>query len=129
MKRAVTAHIITLQAQNDLFMDEYKSSEGPLPGALNEEMVVLKSACSEYDTERAKQISGNISQLASDLKKKLYQFSTKREMTSPTFKVMIMYMDIVLTLLQFIKASRQETGCCILLPWRNYVHTSSAKIG
>ena len=107
MKRAVTAHIITLQALNDLFMDEYKSYEGPLPVALNEEMVVLKSACSEYDTERAKQISWNISQLASDLKKKLYQFSTKREMTSPTFKVMRMYMDIVRTLLQFIKASRQ----------------------
>jgi hypothetical protein len=35
MKRAVTAHIITLQALNDLLMDEYQSSEGPLPVALS----------------------------------------------------------------------------------------------
>ena len=81
MKRAVTAHIITLQALSDLFMDEYKSSEGPLPVALNERMVVLKSACSDYDTERAKQIPGNISQLASDLKNSCTSSATWDDLT------------------------------------------------
>jgi len=35
-KRAVTAHIITLQAMHDLFLDEYQPSKGPLPEILKE---------------------------------------------------------------------------------------------
>lgn len=107
MKRAVAAHIVTLQALNDLFMDEYQSAEEHIPATWNTETELLKSACSENDSERAKQISGNVRHMASDLEEKLDQFSTKREAVSPTFKVMRMYMTVVLTLLQFIKASRQ----------------------
>jgi len=107
MKRAVTAHIITLQALYDLLLDEYQASEGPLPVALKPAIKLLQSACSDNDTAKAQQASKDISQLVNDLTKKLEEFCIKREAASPTFKVTSMYMNLVLTLLQFIKASRK----------------------
>jgi hypothetical protein len=104
-------------------MGEYQSCEEPLPAALIKNTVLLRSACSEYDTGRTKRISMTIlSKLASDLEQRLDQFSTKREVASPTFKVMNMYIEFVLTFLQFKKASCQRVRFFISLPWRNYAH-------
>ena len=105
MKRAVTAHIITLQALHDLLLDEYQASEGPLPETLSKSMKCLKSAFNETDTAKAQEALNNIEQLISE--NKLDEFCIKHVATSLMFKVMKMYMNFVLTLLQFIKASQQ----------------------
>ena len=88
---------------HDLFLNANQSS---LP-EISKEEALLRSACSDTDTVKTKQIPRNISHLMVGLENSLYQLISKRRMALPTFKVMRIYIYILLTLLQFIRPSQQ----------------------
>ena len=109
MKRALNAHITTLNVLFDLLFDGFLKEHPNLEKELKEDAYTLADACVARDKD---QISNNHNTLLNNLEshnfqEKLTQFSEERSAKFPMFKVACMYMEMVSDLLLFIRATRQ----------------------
>ena len=104
MKRSLYAHIITLQALFDLYKEEFFSQCPDLENHYQKVMEPFKS----MDLTSADNVRELMSQmqslLVSELNPRLELFHAETQ--KPMFKVMVMYMNMVMLLLNFIRATR-----------------------
>ena len=104
MKRSLYAHIITLQALFDLYKEEFFSQ---CPDLENHYQKVMEPFIS-MDLTSADNVRELMSQMQSflvrELNPRLELFHAETQ--KPMFKVMVMYMNMVMLLLNFIRATR-----------------------
>ena len=108
VKRAQTAHLITLQAlfrlYQEAFIEDYPNS---LPN-LTECITQLNDACANNETEAVKEAHGRLVETieSEEVLKKMDEYDREKEKKSPSFKVVRQYMNMVLEMMTFIRAVR-----------------------
>ena len=111
MKRAVEAHITTLQAMFDLFIDSFKQAEPDTFSLLKLNIVInsLGGACEKRDSDF---INVHFNELLNaieeaSLHEKMNTYATDEAQSSPSFCVAWSYMEMISDLMNFIRLSRE----------------------
>ena len=104
MKRSLTAHMISLQALFALYKEEFFTHNPELESKYVELMNEF-NAGDLSKTETVKELNNRLKFLIEkEINPKLDQFSDEKQ--TPTFRFMTMYMNMILSLLSFIRATR-----------------------
>lgn len=107
MRRSVDAHIMTLQVFFDLYIEAFLIEHTALQDLPKEPLQELADACKGRNASEVSQKHRNLVDCMNqhDLQQKLTQFEEQHK-ENPMFVVTLRYMDMVLTLLEFIRATR-----------------------
>ena len=107
MKRSVDAHIMTLQVFFDLYIEAFFEEQSALQDLLKEPLQELVDAFKGRNASAVSQKHQYLLECMNqhDLHNKLTQFEEHHK-ENPMFVVTLRYMDMVLTLLEFIRATR-----------------------
>ena len=108
MKRALEAHMTTVQALYDLYVEEFLLEHPHLRGPCTHAAQQLDRSCEQH--VQHKMINGQDTMLATlksnSILEAMARFDEKREAISPLFKFVRRYMQMVLTIFTFIRATR-----------------------
>ena len=108
MRRSVDAHIMTLQVFFDLYIETLYKEQTDLQDILKQPLQELADACKDGNASEVSKKHRNLVDCMNQhgLQQKLAQFEEQHK-ENPMFVVTLRYMDMVLTLLEFIRATRE----------------------
>ena len=110
MKRAINAHVTTLQVLFDMYAEVFfhKESMSHFTSKWSTETSVLAKAFEDCEEEQIRKSVEELRKLWEDeeLQQKLEEFDSECQVY-PMFKWFRTYMEMVLTMMQFIRATRQ----------------------
>lgn len=108
MRRSLEAHITTLQVFFDLYMQEFIKENPDFENVFSQPLVELMNACTAGDRGKDEIANNNKEILRGfeefDMPAKMNSFEDQK---LPMFKVAKQYMEMVMALLLFIRATRQ----------------------
>ena len=107
IKRAQTAHMVTLQALFTLYQEALFQDNSDVHRSLEKLANQLNDACSNGSKELVKQAHGKLEEAVESLKiiEKMEEFDARQE-KKPLFKVFRHYMRMVMEMMTFVRAVR-----------------------
>ena len=107
VKRAETAHMVTLQALFTLYQEALFQDNSDVHRSLEKLVNQLNDACSNGSKELVKEAHGKLEEAVESLKiiEKMEEFDARQE-KKPLFKVFRHYMRMVMEMMTFVRALR-----------------------
>ncbi|KAL8565605.1 hypothetical protein ACOMHN_060346 [Nucella lapillus] len=108
MKRALEAHITTVQALFDLYVDEFFQEHPHLRGPCTQSAQQVAQSCRLHNREEMTSAQNNMLAVLESNKvlEAMAKFDERKEAKSPLFKFVRRYMRMIMLIYTFIRATR-----------------------